>query len=120
MPPAKDPGHPVYNAVPGRYANRIGHGTYTLDGVTYHTEQNDGNNTLHSGTNNWSYRFWNVTAHAADSITFSLLDASNSSLGLLGRVQASVTYTVTKDTWHIRIRGESLDQKTRTPLSHSQ
>jgi galactose mutarotase-like enzyme len=109
----------VYNAVPGRYANRIGNGTYTIGNTTYHTEQNDGNNTLHSGTNNWSYRFWNVTDYTNSSISFGLLDASNSSQGLFGRVQANVTYSVTPNTWHIHITAESLDQKTREHPLHS-
>ncbi|KAK4155983.1 galactose mutarotase-like domain-containing protein [Chaetomidium leptoderma] len=108
----KDPGHPVYNAIPGRYANRIGNGQYKIDGVTYKTEQNDGSNTLHSGTNNWSFRVFNVTAFSADSITFSILDASNSSQGMLGRVESSVTYSVTDSTWHIKMTAKSLDQKT--------
>lgn len=108
----KDPGHPVYNAIPGRYANRIGNGEYTLDGVTYKTEQNDGNNTLHSGTNNWSYRFWDVTAFSDDSITFSILDESESSQGLPGRVESSVTYSVSKNKWNIKMTAKSLDQKT--------
>lgn len=103
----------MYNAIPGRYANRIGNGQYTIDGVTYNTEQNDGTNTLHSGTNNWSYRFWNVTAQTADSITFSILDASNSSKGMIGRVESSVTYSVTDSTWHISMTAKSLDNKTR-------
>jgi aldose 1-epimerase len=107
-----DPGHPVYNAIPGRYANRIGNGKYTLDGVEYKTEQNDGNNTLHSGTNNWSYRVWNVTDFKADSITFSILDASNSSQGMPGDVTSSVTYSVKGSTWNIKMTAESLDQKT--------
>lgn len=108
----KDPGHPVYNAIPGRYANRIGKGQYTIDGVTYKTEKNDGDNTLHSGTNNWSFRVFNVTAFSEDSITFSILDASNSSQGMLGRVESSVTYSVTNSTWHIKMTAKSLDQKT--------
>ncbi|KAH6623104.1 galactose mutarotase-like domain-containing protein [Chaetomium tenue] len=107
-----DPGHPVYNAIPGRYANRIGNGKYTLDGVEYKTEQNDGNNTLHSGTNNWSYRVWNVTDFKADSITFSILDPANSSQGMPGDVTASVTYSVKGSTWNIKMTAESLEQKT--------
>ncbi|KAL2258553.1 hypothetical protein VTK26DRAFT_8110 [Humicola hyalothermophila] len=108
----EDPGHPVYNAIPGRYANRIGNGQYTIDGETYYTEKNDGANTLHSGTNNWSYRFWNVTDYRSDSITFSLLDKSNSSRGMIGDVEASVTYSVVKNKWKIKMRAASLDQKT--------
>lgn len=119
----------MYNAIPGRYANRIGKGQYTIDGVTYKTEKNDGENTLHSGTNNWSFRTFNVTAFSSDSITFSILDASNSSQGMLGRVESSITYSVTNSTWHIKMTAKSLDQKTRAralppfflirPLTHS-
>ncbi|KAK3938888.1 galactose mutarotase-like domain-containing protein [Diplogelasinospora grovesii] len=113
----KDPGHPVYNSIPGRYVNRIGKGQYTLDGKTYHTELNDGNNTLHSGTNNWSYRVWNVTALSDDSITFGISDASNSSMGMFGRVDASVTYSLTNSTWHIKMSATAPDQKTPLMLT---
>ncbi|KFY86256.1 hypothetical protein V500_07759 [Pseudogymnoascus sp. VKM F-4518 (FW-2643)] len=108
-----DPGHPVYNAIPGRYANRIGNGTFTLDNVTYHLEKNDGDNTLHSGTNNWSYHFWNLTALTANSITFEYHDAAFAE-GMPGRVDASVTYTLTENTWHISMTAESPD--VRTPI----
>lgn len=110
---AKDPGHPVYNSIPGRYVNRIGKAKYTLDGKEYITQDNDGGNTLHSGTNNWSFRYWNVTALSPDSITFSISDASNSSLGMLGRVDSSVTYSVTNNTWKIKITASSPEQRTR-------
>ncbi|KAK0725531.1 galactose mutarotase-like domain-containing protein [Lasiosphaeris hirsuta] len=112
-----DPGHPVYNSIPGRYANRIGKAQYKLDNKTYITQDNDGGNTLHSGTNNWSFRFWNVTALSADSITFSIIDASNSSLGLFGRVESSVTYSVTNSTWNIKITAISPEQRTPVLLT---
>lgn len=99
--------------------NRIGHGHYTIDNITYTTELNDGNNTLHSGTNNWSYRTWNVTDMSDTSITFSIVDASNSSLGMLGRVDASVTYSVDKSTWKISMKANSPDRKTRKHIIFS-
>lgn len=110
--PAVDPNHPVYNAIPGRYANRIGNGQFTLDGITYHTPQNDGNNTLHSGPNNWSYRFWNVTGLTYNSITFSIYDPANST-GMPGHVEANVTYTLEAKTWKIKINAISPDVRTR-------
>ncbi|KAM7198191.1 aldose 1-epimerase [Naviculisporaceae sp. PSN 640] len=113
----KDPGHPVYNSIPGRYANRIGKAKYTLDGKEYMTQDNDGGNTLHSGTNNWSFRYWNVTALSPESITFSIVDASNSSLGMLGRVESSVTYSVTNSTWNIKITASSPEQRTPVMLT---
>ncbi|KAJ4305190.1 hypothetical protein N0V90_000721 [Kalmusia sp. IMI 367209] len=111
-----DPGHPVYNAIPGRYVNRIGNGTFTIDGVTYHTELNDGPNTLHSGTNNWSYRVWNVTNVTGTSITFSIYDPANST-GMPGHVEASVTYSVSKNKWSIVMDAVSPDTKTPIMLT---
>jgi aldose 1-epimerase len=108
-----DPGHPVYNAIPGRYSNRIGNGTFSINGTKYFTEKNDGPNTLHSGTNNWSFRFWNVSGLTNNSITFSLHDPSLAEQGLVGRVLSSVTYRLTPKTWHITIDAESLDNPTR-------
>lgn len=117
MIPAVDPNHPVYNAIPGRYANRIGNGQFTLDGITYHTPQNDGNNTLHSGPNNWSFRVWNVTRVTGDSITFSIYDPANST-GMPGHVEANVTYTLRAKEWKIKIEATSPDTRTRTSPSH--
>ncbi|KAI0592823.1 galactose mutarotase-like domain-containing protein [Biscogniauxia sp. FL1348] len=113
----EDPGHPVYNSIPGRYVNRIGHGRYTIGNTTYTTELNDGTNTLHSGTNNWSYRTWNVTAQTEDSVTFAVRDASNSSLGMLGLVEASVTYSVSNSTWKIKMEASSPEVKTPLMLT---
>ncbi|KAF2111647.1 aldose 1-epimerase [Lophiotrema nucula] len=112
-----DPGHPVYNAVPGRYANRIGNGTFKIDNVTYHTVQNDGPNTLHSGPNNWSYRVWNVTEVTNTSITFGMNDPANST-GMPGRVNAKVTYSVEPNKWKIVVNAVSPD--TKTPIQVTQ
>ena len=82
----------------------------------YKTEINDGENTLHSGTNNWSFRFWNVTSLKDDSITFAISDASNSSQGMIGRVDSTVTYSLSKNTWKIKMSATSPDNKTRMHL----
>ena len=111
---AEDPGHPVYNSIPGRYVNRIGNGKYTLDGVTYTTEKNDGSNTLHSGSNNWSYRTWEVDHVTKDSITFSIHDPAESSQGMPGDVDAKVTYSVSGGAWKIKMEATSPDERTRT------
>ncbi|KAI1139943.1 galactose mutarotase-like protein [Hypoxylon sp. FL0543] len=114
----EDPGHPVYNSIPGRYVNRIGKGKYTIDGTTYTTQLNDGSNTLHSGTNNWSYRVWNVTDFTKDSITFTVRDASNSSQGMLGLVKGQVTYSVSGSKWNIKMEATSPEAKTPLMLTH--
>lgn len=99
--------------MPGRYVNRIGHARYSIGNQTFETEKNDGNNTLHSGTNNWSFREWDVAALTDDSVTFAIRDASNSSLGMLGDVDASVTYSVADGAWKIKMEATSPDAKTR-------
>lgn len=94
--------------------NRIGNAKYSIGNEAFVTEKNDGNNTLHSGTNNWSFREWDVTAFTDDSITFAIHDASNSSLGMLGDVDAAVTYSVKDSTWKIEMEASSPEAKTRT------
>lgn len=96
--------------------NRIGKATYTLDGKKYQTEANDGPNTLHSGTNNWSYRVWNVTAAKKDSITFSITDPAYAEKGMPGEVDASVTYSVANSTWHIKMAAAAPETRTRKSL----
>lgn len=109
-----DLSHPVYNAVPGRYVNRIGNAQFTIEGKTYRTEVNDGpNNTLHGGTNNWSYRTWDVIGVKRDSITFAIFDIEGSSQGFPGRVDAKVRYSVSGSRWHIEMEASSPEAKTR-------
>lgn len=81
--------------------------------MTYELEVNDGGNTLHSGTNNWSYREWNVTDVTDDSITFSIHDPEGASKGFPGDVDASVTYSVAGSTWHISMEATAPTKRTR-------
>ncbi|KAK5110548.1 hypothetical protein LTR62_005740 [Meristemomyces frigidus] len=112
--------HPHLNGIPGRYANRIKNGTFTIDGETYHTNLNDNNglDTLHGGSNGWDYRNWTVVAHTTDSITFSLIDPDGSlGMGFPGEVIAYITYTVTPYQWHLRMTALSTTKKTPIMLS---
>ena len=110
--------HPHLNGVPGRYANRIKNGTFTVDGVTYHTDLNDnhGLDTLHGGSDGWDYRNWTVVAHTTGSITFSLVDPPGK-MGFPGEVVAYVTYTVTPYQWHLRMTALAITKKTPIMLS---
>ena len=100
-----------------RYANRIKNGTFTIDGVTYHTDLNEkGLDTLHGGSNGWDYRNWTVVAHTTDSITFSLVDRPGQ-MGFPGQVISYVTYTVSPYQWHLRMTALATTKKSPIMLS---
>ena len=47
-----------FGALIGRYANRIGHATFTLDGVKYNLPANDNGNSLHGGPQGFDKHVW--------------------------------------------------------------
>ena len=49
-----------YGASIGRYANRIDHGKFTLDGVEYSLPTNNFGHTLHGGPTGWQYKSYKV------------------------------------------------------------
>ncbi|EME83611.1 uncharacterized protein MYCFIDRAFT_47083 [Pseudocercospora fijiensis CIRAD86] len=110
--------HPHLNGVPGRYANRIKNATFTIDGNPYHVDANDnkGLDTLHGGSDGWDYRNWTVVTHTTDSITFSLIDPDGKE-GFPGEVIAYVTYTLTPNSWHLRMNALSTTKRTPIMLS---
>jgi aldose 1-epimerase len=47
-----------FGATVGRYANRIAHAEFTLDGKEYHLAKNNGDNSLHGGPTGFHNRMW--------------------------------------------------------------
>lgn len=79
----------------GRYANRIRDAKFTMDGVAYHTPNNQGTWTLHGG-GRFSFSIWDVEGTTDDSVTFSFFSPDMQD-GFPGNFKLTVKYTFTND-----------------------
>lgn len=78
----------------GRYANRIAGAAFCLGGQRYALSANqDGKHTLHGGTDNFSYRNWQVTARSDTHVAFRL-HSPDGDQGFVGNLTADVVYTL--------------------------
>ena len=85
-----------YGAIVGRYGNRIGNATFTLSGTTYELEKNDGENSLHGGTNGVYNKVWTVEQSADTAITLAYTSPDGEA-GYPGTVTMKVTYSITDE-----------------------
>jgi aldose 1-epimerase len=83
-----------FGAIIGRYANRIAHASFTLDGKKYSLPQNNGENTLHSGTRGFNNLVWKAK-QVANGVELSHLSKDGDS-GFPGNLTVTVTYTLVK------------------------
>ena len=85
-----------FGAVIAPNANRIAGARFSIDGVEYQLDANDGPNNLHSHKELGSHkRVWDA-AEGDNSITFSL-SMADGELGFPGNKKLQVTYTLTED-----------------------
>src|SRR5271169_1459678 len=87
-------GKAYIGATVGRYANRIAHATFTLDGTTYALAKNDGDNHLHGG---FSKRVWtakDVSGRAGPVLELTYLSKDGEE-GFPGALSVTVVYTLT-------------------------
>lgn len=85
-----------FGVVIGPNANRIANASFSLEGVTYALDVNDGANNLHSHREKgWHKRLWDAQA-GENEVTFSLED-EDGSLGFPGNKKASVTYSLDEE-----------------------
>ena len=89
------PAHsPYFGATCGPVANRIAHGRFTIDGMTYQLDLNqNGEHTLHSGKDNLGRRPWTIMTHDRRSVTLATV-SEDGDMGFPGRLVASCTYTL--------------------------
>lgn len=90
-----DPGY--FGAIIGRYANRIAHASFTIDGVTYRLVANDGPNHLHGGPGGFHRVVWGaapIEGTGTDGVEFSTISPDGDQ-GYPGTLHARVRYTLT-------------------------
>jgi len=86
-----------FGALIGRYANRIAHGKFTLNGVTCNVPKNDADNALHGGLKGFNKRVWTAQDVSGNhgqalQLTYGSKDGEE---GFPGNLSAKVVYTLT-------------------------
>jgi aldose 1-epimerase len=90
-------GETYFGGTIGRYGNRIAHGEFALDGVTYRLAKNDGGNTLHGGIIGFSKVYWtasDISAGGAPALRLEYL-SKNGEEGFPGNLSVRVVFALT-------------------------
>ena len=111
-------GHPFFGAIAGRVANRIARGRFTLDGHEYKLAINNGPNSLHGGLKGFDKKVWSAKILPAtengQGIQFHCISPDGDE-GYPGRLESTVTYTLTDDN-ELRIHYRAATDKA-TPVN---
>jgi aldose 1-epimerase len=83
-----------FGALIGRYANRIAHGSFTLDGKKYSLPLNNGENSLHGGPHGFNNVVWKAKP-IANGVELNYL-SKDGEAGYPGNLSATVRYTLVK------------------------
>ena len=85
--------NPAYfGAIIGRYANRIAHGSFQLDGKTYSVPRNDGDNALHGGIRGFNKAVW-AASEIKDGIELTYV-SKDGEQGFPGTLSTTVRYVL--------------------------
>ena len=85
-----------YGATVGRYANRIAHGKFMLDGKEYKLALNNKTCTLHGGNVGFDKALWDASQTDEKTVVFTHL-SKDMDEGFPGSLSARVTYKLTDD-----------------------
>lgn len=84
-------------ATVGRYAGRIDHGCFTLNGRRYHLATGENIHCLHGGPQGFSKRFWSVDSGSDSKSAILRYQSADGDQGFPGRLEMSVRYSLSGD-----------------------
>jgi len=82
-----------FGATMGRVTNRIAYGQFILDGDTIKLDKNNGQHTIHGGSDGWRQQVFKANQPNDTTLTLTYLSPDGES-GFPGNVSAKVTYTL--------------------------
>jgi aldose 1-epimerase len=89
--------HPYFGALVGRFANRIAHGTFTIEGKEYSLAQNNGTNHLHGGLSGFDKAIWEVQPLENENGIQLSYTSKDGEEGYPGNLSVTVDYVLTDD-----------------------
>ncbi len=87
---------PCMGKTPGRYANRIAHGRFALDGNKYELACNCGPHHLHGGPEGFQNKIWEIDFLSDDVVRFAL-ESPDGDEGYPGHVRVEIRYRWSDD-----------------------
>ena len=95
---------PYFGATVGRFGNRIGHAAFTLNGVRYDLDANQGGvHHLHGGSKGWGRRIWRLEPGGDGRSVMLALTSPAGDMGYPGTVEARCLYSLTEDALEIEM-----------------
>jgi aldose 1-epimerase len=111
------PSASFFGAIIGRYANRIAHGKFALDGKTYSLPLNNGENSLHGGPHGLNNVVWRSKS-IENGVELSYLSKDGDS-GYPGNLSVTVRYTLVKNDLKIEYAATTDKDTVLNLTSHS-
>jgi aldose 1-epimerase len=113
-----EPATVYFGALIGRYANRIAGGRFVLEGQEYRLAINNPPNTLHGGAKGFDRQVWEVEPREAQGQAVLRYTSADGEEGYPGRLQVTVTYTLTEANEFVIRYQASTDKTTVLNLTH--
>jgi aldose 1-epimerase len=106
-----------FGALVGRYANRIAKGKFSINGESYQTPINNGENSLHGGTLSFAQKLW--TAQEIPNGVAMTLISPDGDMGYPGALTVTATYTLDGTAFHVDIKAVTDKETVLNLTNHS-